>query len=131
MRANPKLSGTKHNVFGIQTGVAISFMVKKVSGTGCRSVYTRRPVTMETPRRSSASSPASVRELDFDEVQPDRTHNWLNLTSNDFETLMPLASKDTKTAKAAKEVDFQAVFAGVPTGMNGSTTSGMNPCTRR
>jgi predicted helicase len=25
VRANPKLSGTKHNVFGIQTGVAISF----------------------------------------------------------------------------------------------------------
>ena len=29
VRANPKLSGTKHNVFGIQTGVAISFMVKR------------------------------------------------------------------------------------------------------
>jgi predicted helicase len=33
VRANPKLSGTTHNVFGIQTGVAISFMVKKVSAT--------------------------------------------------------------------------------------------------
>ena len=29
VRANPKLSGTKHNVFGIQTGVAISFLVRK------------------------------------------------------------------------------------------------------
>ncbi len=29
VRANPKLSGTKHNVFGIQTGVAISFFVKR------------------------------------------------------------------------------------------------------
>ena len=29
VRANPKLSGTKHNVFGIQTGVAISFLVKR------------------------------------------------------------------------------------------------------
>src|SRR6185437_11603213 len=28
VRANPKLSGTKNNVFGIQTGVAIAFMVK-------------------------------------------------------------------------------------------------------
>jgi predicted helicase len=28
VRANPKLSGTKHNVFGIQTGVAIMFLVK-------------------------------------------------------------------------------------------------------
>ncbi len=29
VRANPKLSGTKNNVFGIQTGVAISFLVKR------------------------------------------------------------------------------------------------------
>jgi predicted helicase len=28
VRANPKISGTKHNVFGIQTGVAILFLVK-------------------------------------------------------------------------------------------------------
>jgi len=28
VRANPKISGTKHNVFGIQTGVAIMFLVK-------------------------------------------------------------------------------------------------------
>jgi predicted helicase len=28
VRTNPKLSGTKHNVFGIQTGVAIAFMVR-------------------------------------------------------------------------------------------------------
>ncbi len=31
---NPKLSGTKHNVFGIQTGVAISFMVKRTKAQG-------------------------------------------------------------------------------------------------
>ncbi len=28
VRTNPKLSGTKHNVFGIQTGVAIMFLIK-------------------------------------------------------------------------------------------------------
>ncbi len=30
VRKNPKLSGIKHNVFGIQTGVAVLFLVKKV-----------------------------------------------------------------------------------------------------
>ena len=29
VRANPKIAGTTHNVFGIQTGVAICFLVKK------------------------------------------------------------------------------------------------------
>src|SRR5450759_322924 len=40
VRANPKLSGTKHNVFGIQTGVAISFLVKREKRQGCRIFYT-------------------------------------------------------------------------------------------
>jgi predicted helicase len=43
----------------------------------------------------------TARSLSFDEVQPDKTHNWVNLTSNDFDTLLPLASKDTKAAKTA------------------------------
>ncbi|MEQ1407529.1 N-6 DNA methylase [Neorhizobium sp. Rsf11] len=43
VRANPKLSGTKHNVFGIQTGVAISFMVKRRRERGCKIFYARRP----------------------------------------------------------------------------------------
>ena len=28
VRANPKIAGTTHNVFGIQTGVAVMFLVK-------------------------------------------------------------------------------------------------------
>mgnify|MGYP000161429625 FL=1 len=31
VRKNPKISGTQHNVFGIQTGVAVLFLVKKES----------------------------------------------------------------------------------------------------
>ena len=43
VRANPKLSGTTHNVFGIQTGVAISLMVRRAKSVGCRIFYARRP----------------------------------------------------------------------------------------
>jgi predicted helicase len=28
VRKNPKLSGTKHNVFGIQVGVSVIFLIK-------------------------------------------------------------------------------------------------------
>ncbi len=105
VRANPKLSGTKHNVFGIQTGVAISFMVKRAQSTKdkkpARVYYVRRP-EMETAEEKLgflANHPMSG--MAFDEVQPDKAHNWVNLTSNDFETLIPLASKDTKVAKTA------------------------------
>jgi predicted helicase len=112
VRANPKLSGTKHNVFGIQTGVAISFMVKRLTSAKDkkpgRVYYVRRPEMETAEEKLSFIASHPMRELDFDEVQPDRTHNWVNLTSNDFDTLIPLASKDTKAAKtAAKE---RAIF---------------------
>lgn len=49
-----------------------------------------------------------MRALPFDEVSPDKNANWVNLTNNDFETLLPLASKETKTAKSSR--DAKAVF---------------------
>ena len=48
VRANPQLSGTKNNVFGIQTGVAISFLIRRKDSVGkCQIFYARRP-EMET-----------------------------------------------------------------------------------
>ncbi len=112
VRSNPKLSGTKHNVFGIQTGVAISFFVKRHSAgakkAGCRLFYARRP-EMETAEEKLAFL-ASVQpsEMTFEELRPDDRGNWLNLTNNDFDELLPIASKATKAStKVAHE---RAVF---------------------
>ena len=105
VRANPRLSGTKHNVFGIQTGVAISFMVKRATGARdkrpARVYYVRRPELETAEEKLGFLANHPMRRLDFDEVQPDKTGNWVNLTNNDFETLLPLASKETKAAKTA------------------------------
>ncbi len=107
VRANPRLSGTKHNVFGIQTGVAISFMVKRLTAAKdrkpARVFYARRPEMENAEEKLAFLSGHPMRGIDFDEVQPDKTGNWVNLTNNDFETLMPLASKATKAAKTAAQ----------------------------
>ena len=117
VRANPKLSGTKHNVFGIQTGVAISFMVKRTgAGAGkgskdkrpARVHYIRRPELETADEKLSFLASHPMRGLAFDQVQPDKTSNWVNLTNNDFETLLPLASKETKAAKTSRDV--RAIF---------------------
>ena len=43
VRRNPKISGTTHNVFGIQTGVAIGFFVREKAKLGNFGIhYTRR-----------------------------------------------------------------------------------------
>ncbi len=39
VRRNPKISGTKHNVFGIQTGVAIGFLARNPRREGCEIHY--------------------------------------------------------------------------------------------
>jgi len=117
VRANPKLSGTKHNVFGIQTGVAISFFVKRhgaVGKKGARVFYARRP-EMETAEEKLAwLGSARASALDFEEVRPDAKGNWLNLTSNDFDDHIPIAAKSTKLRGASKTV-FTMYSQGVKT----------------
>lgn len=107
VRANPRLSGTKHNVFGIQTGVAISFMVKRQQAAKdkrpARVHYTRRPEMETAEEKLAFLSSQPLRTLAFDEVSPDKAGNWINLTYNDFETLLPLASKETKAGKTASK----------------------------
>jgi predicted helicase len=115
VRANPKLSGTKHNVFGIQTGVAISFFVKRQGASGkkgCRVFYARRP-EMETAEEKLAwLGSARASTLGFEEVRPDGKGNWLNLTSNDFDELIPLADRETKLSEtASRERAIAKVFS--------------------
>jgi predicted helicase len=102
VRANPKLSGTKHNVFGIQTGVAISFLVKRKAAKGGRVFYARRPELETAEDKLAFLGSAALSRMTLDELRPDAKQNWLNLTSNDFDELMPIASKATKLATSER-----------------------------
>jgi predicted helicase len=103
VRANPRLSGTRHNVFGIQTGVAISFLVKRESRSRdkppARLHYARRPEFDTAEEKLAFLGGTALRKLDFETVQPDAKGNWINQTHNDFDSLIPLASKETKNAR--------------------------------
>jgi predicted helicase len=105
VRINPKLSGTKHNVFGIQTGVAICFLVKKsdvvnkkgkkvyVKQNGCKIYYSRRPEFETATEKLHFISTAKIENIEYEHIIPDKANNWINLTSNDFDSLIPLVSK--------------------------------------
>lgn len=118
VRANPKLSGTKHNVFGIQTGVSIALLVKRKGQSGCAIHYARRP-EMESAddKRDWLSSVGSCRDLAFDHIRPDEKYNWLNMSTNDFDELIPLAPRSTKNSKAKNndKAIFQIISNGVQT----------------
>ena len=77
VRANPKLSGTKHNVFGIQTGVAISFFVKRRRQKGCKLFYARRPEFDTADDKLSYLANTRASAIAFERIEPDKNANWL------------------------------------------------------
>lgn len=112
VRANPKLSGTKHNVFGIQTGVAISFLIKREKRHGCRIFYIRRPELETAEEKLEFLGSVKMERLEFDEIQPDAKGNWINQANNDFDSLLPMASKAVKAAsKPSQEKTVFKLFS--------------------
>ena len=110
VRQNPKLSGPKHNVFAIQTGVAISFFVRnaKEKNRPCRIFYTRRPEMETAKEKLQFLATTKFRDLPFDHIQPDKHHNWINLAENEWDDLLPMASKDVKLSKG--KIDEKSIF---------------------
>jgi predicted helicase len=113
VRKNPKLSGTTHNVFGIQVGVSINLFV-------------RRRVAREQRRRNINYASAETfwtrwqkyswldglgdrASLTWKQVEPDSENNWFaEADSGDFQSFMPIAG-DTR------ECMFAVISNGVQT----------------
>jgi predicted helicase len=98
VRSNPKLSGTKHNVFGIQTGVAISFLVKRAKSGTAKIHYARRPESDTAEDKLTFIGATKTSVLAFERLEPDRKWNWINPVENDWEAFAPIASRETKSA---------------------------------
>ncbi len=110
VRRNPKISGTMHNVFGIQTGVAICFFVR--SGTkprDCTISYALREDSELATDKLAYLRQACLDDIPFENITPDQKNNWLNQSNSDFNRLLPLANKETKLSKTADAE--QAVFS--------------------
>lgn len=118
VRKNPKLSGPRNNVFAIQTGVALAFMVRKQEENEqpCKIWYARRPELEEAREklRFLATNPLST--IQFEAIKPSKRHNWLNLAENDWNDLLPICSKDVKFRKdGADESVFRTYSTGAST----------------
>ena len=104
VRSNPKISGTTHNVFGIQTGVAIAFFVRDKARLGeCNIQYARREDEEIARDKLAFLKEADLGSLTFEGIAPDVKNNWLNKSNSNFERLIPLLDRQTKFAKIAEE----------------------------
>ena len=103
VRANPKLSGTTHNVFGIQTGVAIAFMVKKKSRKKEKDPasirYARRPEFEAADDKLSFLAGADLSSMAMDRIEPSERGNWINQTNYEWDHLLPIGTKAEKAGK--------------------------------
>ncbi|GAB6392811.1 MAG: adenine specific DNA methyltransferase/N-6 DNA methylase [Treponematales bacterium] len=115
VRKNPRISGTKYNVFGIQTGVAILFAVK-LPRKKARSGKKKAALYYHTLRDEDTREEklqflkdASFESVRWQRLYPNARHDWLNISASDFDTFMPLTGKDGL---------FHTVFPGVNAARN-------------
>jgi predicted helicase len=116
VRANGKLSGTTHNVFGIQTGVAIAFLVRRFGQQGCTVRYVRRPELDVAEDKLSYLSSATLDSIQWEKIQPENG-NWLNVGSISFKQFLPIADRRTKLSdlKQSDRAIFRLFSLGIVT----------------
>ncbi|MBW1650631.1 MAG: N-6 DNA methylase, partial [Deltaproteobacteria bacterium] len=117
VRANPKIAGTTHNVFGIQTGVAIMFLVKKnKQQTKCKIEYIALEDNWHKRKKLDWFHNNKFENITLERITPDKNNNWIDLAEdNDWETLEPLANKNTKLGKPGSNAIFKLFSLGVVT----------------
>ena len=120
IRKNPKLSGTTHNVFGIQIGVSINFFVKKRDKTNFQGEIFYARVD-EFWRKESKyrylDSKKHYRGIKWQPITPDLRYTWLTGGLHaEFEAFIPMGTKEAKAARGeAADVIFKHYGRGVAT----------------
>ncbi len=112
VRKNPRLSGTTHNVFGIQVGVSINFLIRRHDNANSQAeIYYAR--VNESWRKEDKyrflNSKEHCGNIEWKRVAPDNRNSWLTEGIHpEFETFIAIGTKD---ARAAKCEDGEAIFA--------------------
>ncbi len=109
VRKNPKLSGTMHNVFGIQVGAGITVAVRK-AGSEKFLKYHRVPENWrKTEKLDWLAEQQSVNGVEWKTLLPDAKNNWLTEGMQaDYDDFLPLGTKDSESLPEG--VDVHAIF---------------------
>ncbi len=123
LKGNARTSGERRrqeggNIFDdqIRVGVAVWFCVKKKGAHGCHIFYEAVRDYAKSDEKRDFLAAKSLRDRVLEEIRPDEKANWLNLTHNDFDELLPVIDKDAKlSTKATRE---RAIFKLFGNGIN-------------
>ena len=103
VRKNPKLSGTTHNVFGIQVGVSINLLIKR-KGKRPRQARIFYASVDEFWRKEQKydflDEKAHLENVVWENIIPDRKYTWLTEgLEGDFDTFLPMGTKEAKAGR--------------------------------
>ncbi|MYB00056.1 N-6 DNA methylase, partial [Candidatus Poribacteria bacterium] len=108
------------NVFDIQVGVSINLFVKKHQHPSKPAEIFYNSETAELPKETTfefLDASEHIGNVNWDSIQPDARHTWLTEgLREDFETFVPMGSKQAKAAKGeVSGVIFHQFSSGVKT----------------
>lgn len=115
VRKNPKLSGTTHNVFGIQVGVSITLLIRHRERTASAKIHYHAVPTdwRKEQKYAFLAETAAAGGIEWETVTPDRKNNWITSGLDaSFDDLLPIGSKAAKKSASSSAV-FRTYSNGV------------------
>jgi predicted helicase len=118
VRKNPKLSGTTHNVFGIQVGVSVNLFIRRRAEHPriARIWYARVDEWWRKEQKYEFLDGVKSRSgVAWEAVTPDSDFNWLTSgLQGEFKSFLPLGIKKRESTEGAEGI-FAAFSNGVKT----------------
>ncbi|KPL91940.1 type ISP restriction/modification enzyme [Herpetosiphon geysericola] len=109
VRKNPKLSGTTHNVFGIQVSVAITLLIRNRAKYPERQqaelLYARLDEWWRRGEKYSyLNQHTDYRSIAWQQLQPTSNGTWITEgMSDDFAAFIPIGSKEARSGSVGAE----------------------------
>jgi len=121
LKGNARTSGERRrkeagNVFSdqIRVGVAVYFLVRKSGAEGFTVFYNEIDDYTSAEGKKEYLSQNKLESIKFQHLTPDKNNNWINLSSNDFDELIPLIDKNVKAGKTSNAI-FKQFSGGLKT----------------
>jgi predicted helicase len=116
VRQNPKISGTSHNVFGIQVGVGITIGIKRAAHAERRLFYVRLPeMWRKEDKYGWLNQHPTYSRVQWQTLIPDKKHTWrVPDNAAAYESYLPMGDKAAKRTKQPETI-FATYSSGVKT----------------
>ncbi|BCL82183.1 TIR domain-containing protein [Ktedonobacteria bacterium brp13] len=114
VRKNPKISGTTHNVFGIQVGVGVTIAVRNAKQLKKVIYYNRVPdFWRKAEKLAFLKEKGNISAIEWLELQPNERHIWMTEGLRpEFSTYFPMGSKEARLVKSGTiaESNVKTIF---------------------